>query len=102
MKVASEFRPDILGIDNNSGGAGVLRGFPFWNMDATLSKDFRIAERFKATLIIQAVNVFNTFVPADPSTSLTSLASFGVVTGQATSGNGVQSRWMEFGLRLGF
>jgi hypothetical protein len=100
--VAAEFRPNILGIDTGSGGAGVIRGFNFWNLDATLSKDFKATERIGATLTIQFVNLLNHFVPADPNTFLSSLSTFGVVTDQFTTGNGAQSRWMEFGLRLRF
>ena len=100
--VAGEFRPPVLGIDTNSGGAGVIRGFPYWDLDATLSKDIRATERFHATFTFQFVNLLNHFVPNDPSVFLSSLSTFGVVTSQYTSGNGVQARWMEFGLRLGF
>ncbi len=102
IAVAAEFRPFVLGLDGQSGGAGVLRGFPYWNLDATLSKDFKIVERVGATLIIQSVNVLNHFVPANPTASIQSLSTFGVVSNQFTSGNGVQARWMEFGLRLRF
>jgi Carboxypeptidase regulatory-like domain len=102
VQVASEFRPFVLGLDNESGGAGVIRGFPYWNLDATVSKDFRIKERVGATLIIQSVNVLNHFVPANPTTAIQSTSTFGVVTGQYSSGNGVAARWMEFGLRLRF
>jgi len=52
--VAAEFRPFVLGLDNQSGGAGLLRGFPFWNLDGTVSKDIRMTERIGATLIIQS------------------------------------------------
>jgi hypothetical protein len=55
-----------------------------------------------ATLIIQSVNTLNHFVPAAPSTNIQSTSTFGVVTGQYASGNGVAARWMEFGLRLRF
>ena len=102
VQVASEFRPFVLGLDNQSGGAGVIRGFPYWNLDATLSKDFRIRESIGATLVIQSVNTLNHFVPSNPGTSIQSTSSFGVVTSQLTSGNGVSARWMEFGLRLRF
>ncbi len=102
VQVASEFRPYVLGLDNQSGGAGVIRGFPYWNLDATLTKDFKIRESIGATLIIQTVNALNHFVPANPTTSIQSTSSFGVVTGQYTSGNGIAARWMEFGLRLRF
>ena len=68
VQVASEFRPSVLGLDvGQSGGAGVIRGFPYWNLDATLSKKFRITERFDGTLIIQSVNLLNHFVPGNPS-----------------------------------
>jgi hypothetical protein len=99
-QIASEFRPLVLGVDTNTTFS--LRGFPFWNLDATLSKQIRITERVDAKVIIQFVNLLNHFVPSDPTLNIQSLASFGVVTNQFTTGNGVQSRWMEFGLRLGF
>ncbi len=101
VQVASEFRPLVLGVDSGSGLAG-LRGFPYWNLDATLSKDFRATEHIGATLTFQFVNVLNHFAPGDPGTNIQSLSSFGVVTSQATTGNGIAARWMEFGLRLRF
>ncbi len=70
--VASEFRPFVLGLDGQSGGAGVIRGFPYWNLDGTVSKDVRVTERVGATLIIQSVNALNHFVPANPSASIQS------------------------------
>ena len=102
IAVFNEFRPPVLGLDTSTGGDGPIRGFGFWNLDATLSKDFRATERIGATLTIQFVNVLNHFVPADPTVSLASPSSFGVVTGQYTQPNGAQSRWMEFGLRVHF
>jgi hypothetical protein len=98
----NEFRVPVLGIDTGSGGAGIIRGFGFWNLDATISKDFKATERIGGTITIQCVNVLNHFVPNDPSTNLSSPSTFGVVTGQFTTPNGAQSRWMEFGLRLRF
>jgi len=100
--VYNEFRRPILGQDTNSGGAGSIRGFGFWNLDATISKDFKATERIGATLSFQFVNILNHFVPADPATSIDSASSFGVVTNQFTTPNGAQSRSMEFGLRLRF
>ena len=106
--VFAEFRRPVLGLDTGSGGAGVLRGFGFWNLDATISKDFRATEHIGATLIIQFTNVLNHFQPQDPaSTSSNNLnlnnpTTFGVVTNQFTTPNGAQSRAVEFGLRLRF
>ena len=94
--VFNEFRLPILGLDTNDGGAGYIRGMPTWNLDATISKDIRTTERIRATLIIQFVNVLNHFQPANPSMDINSPSSWGVITNQATTANGVQSRWMEF------
>ena len=100
--VYNEFRRPVLGQDTGSGGAGVIRGFPFWNLDATISKDFRVNERFGATLLFQFVNILNHFVPADPTTNIDSAASFGVINNQYTTPNGAQNRSLEFGLRVRF
>lgn len=102
IAIFNEFRQPVLGYDTGSGGDGPVRGFGYWNLDATLSKNFRIAERVNATLTIQTVNLLNHFVPANPTLSLASPSSFGQVTSQYTATNGTQARWMEFGLRLGF
>ena len=75
LQVFNEFRVPVLGLDSGTGGYGPIRGFGFWNMDATVSKDFKATERIGATLMIQVVNVFNHFVPADPTVSLSSPTS---------------------------
>ena len=100
VQVASEFRPLVLGVDTQT--TFPLRGFPYWNLDLSVTKDIKVMERLSAQLVIQSVNVLNHFVPADPTANIQSLSTFGVVTNQFTSGNGVQSRWMEFGLKLRF
>src|SRR5258708_40351784 len=79
--VWNEFRRPVLGQDTGSGGFAI-RGFPFWNLDATVSKDFRVTERIGATLSFQFVNILNHFVPADPTPSTDSARSFGRVTRQ--------------------
>ncbi len=103
-QVAAEFRNCILGVDTNCGAAGLIRGMPTWNVDATASKDIGIwKERIGATLLFQFTNVFNHVQLADPSLSLNSPQTFGVL-GSANP-NGGQSntpRNMEFGLRIHF
>jgi hypothetical protein len=101
------FRKCVLGIDDNCGGTGNLRGFNRWNVDATLAKDVKFTERVGATLTLQFTNVFNHFQPADPSCSagclsLTSPDLFGSVTGQTPFGGQYASRQMEIGLRIHF
>ena len=95
--IYAEFRRLILGLDTSGGGAGVIRGFPTWNVDATASKDIRVSERFAATLIFQANNLLNHFQPSNPSMNIDSPQTWGVVTGQANT-----PRQMQFGLRIHF
>lgn len=95
--IYGEFRRLILGLDGSGGGAGVIRGFATWNLDATASKDFRVTERFGATVIIQANNLLNHFQPSNPSMNIDSPQTWGVITGQANT-----PRQMQFGLRLHF
>jgi hypothetical protein len=95
--VYSEFGRLVLGLNTSAGGAGVLRGLPTWDLDATASKDFRIRERIGATLIIQANNVLNHFQPSNPTLDVDSPQTWGVVTSQANT-----PRQMQFGLRLHF
>lgn len=100
--ICAQFRRPILGLDTTDGGAGVIRGFPTWNLDATVSKDIRATERIGATLLFQFSNVLNHFQPANPAMNIDNPAAWGVVTNQATSANGLQARQMEFGLRIRF
>jgi len=95
--VYSGFRRLILGVDNNGGGAGVLRGFGTFNLDLAVTKDIRIREGMGATLSFQFLNVLNHFQPANPTLNIDSPGSFGVITGQSNT-----PRQMEFGLRLFF
>jgi hypothetical protein len=97
--VFSNFRPMILGYDTNANGAGVLRGFPAWNLDLAVNKDFHVTERFAATFIAQFSNVFNHFQPANPSLNINSPSTWGVVTAQSTT---ITPRQIEFGLRIHF
>lgn len=108
------FRRPILGLDMTGGGAGVLRGFPSWSLDTTVSKEIRASERFGATLIIQVTNVLNHFQPENPTLNIDSPQTWGVVTDQSTVGSlsgiggtargvpTINPRQMEFGLRIHF
>jgi len=100
--VYAEFRRPVLGLDVQDGGAGVIRGFPTWNLDATVSKDVRATEKIGATFIFLFTNVLNHFQPLNPVMNIDSPQTWGVVTNQATTTGGAQSRVMEFGLRLRF
>jgi hypothetical protein len=101
-------RPAILGLDNNSGGLGVFRGLPYWNVDLRVVKDIHITERTNLQFQYVVTNLFNHPVFADPTSGQPETAlgvdptvgpgsSFGVVS---TQGN--NPRRMQFGLRFTF
>src|SRR5262249_42167830 len=46
--ICAQFRRPILGLDTTDGGAGIIRGFPTWNLDATVAKEIRATERIGA------------------------------------------------------
>jgi hypothetical protein len=49
---------------------GCLTGPSFWDLDASLAKDFHIIERFKAQLKLTAYNVTNRLNRGDPDTNV--------------------------------
>ena len=99
--VFNELRPCVLGFDTNCGAgvAGGLRGQPYWNLDATASKDIGIWKegRVGATLLFQFTNVLNHAQLFDPGMDISDPASFGVLGGQSNT-----PRQMSFGLRIHF
>ncbi|MBV9145873.1 MAG: carboxypeptidase regulatory-like domain-containing protein, partial [Acidobacteria bacterium] len=97
VKVWSQFRPPILGLDTRAGGVGPVRGLPYWNMDMSVRKNFKITERFNAQFQLVVTNVFNHVVFFDPTLDITNPSSWGVLSAQ-----GNLPRQMEFGLRFGW
>jgi len=95
--VWNQVRPPILGIDTGNSGLGPISGQPYWNVDAQLSKTFKITEATNFQFSFIAANVFNHREFFDPSMSLASPGSFGVLNTQ--NGN---PRQMEFGGRVSF
>ena len=99
-------RPPILGLDTNSGGVGVFRGLPYWNVDLRVVKDIHLTERVGLKVEYVVTNVVNHVVFADPAvgdaqTGLgvdpTTASTFGVVNSQGNT-----PRQMQFGLRVIF
>jgi len=87
----------ILGIDGGGGGAGVLRGMPFWNVDFQVKKNIHINERFSAEVQSIFTNVFNHDQLADPVLSLSSPQTWGVLNTQVNT-----PRSIEVGVRFRF
>jgi hypothetical protein len=95
-----QFRDPILGVDGDI-SSFPLYGLPVWNLDATLTKDFKITERFDFEFYMAAQNVLNHMQPNNPSFNLGNPTTFGVLGG----GGNVQAsvpRNLQFGLRATF
>ena len=102
------FRNPILGIDgSNGGGAGILRGQMFWNVDLGIRKDILVTERVHVQFDANVTNVFNHPLLSDPYNVLGDTADWGALgslTGEVITG-AVQAnapRTIQLGLRLSF
>jgi hypothetical protein len=98
----NQIRQPILGLDSKDGGWGVIRGLPYWNMDFSIRKNFKITERFNFEFQTVIVNILNHPVFFDPGPG-----DYLDTSGSPTSfanlpGQGNTPRTMEFGLRLSF
>ena len=47
----ANFRPPLVGFDTQTGGQGILRGFPAWNLDASVVKEIKVTERINTKFI---------------------------------------------------
>lgn len=97
VAVWNQVRAPILGIDTTNSGLGVFPGQPYWNVDAQLKKELKIAESVNFEFSFIAANVFNHREFSDPSMNLSSPGAWGVLNTQ--NGN---PRQMEFGGRINF
>jgi len=102
------FRNPILGIDpSNGGGAGILRGQPYWNVDLGVRKTVMITERVHLQFDANFTNVFNHPYLGDPYNVLGDTADWGAlggITGELNTGF-VQAnapRAVQLGLRIKF
>lgn len=102
---ANDFRNPILGLDNRNGGAGILNGLPYWNMDFSIKKNIRVAESVGLEFQGVFANVFNHDQFHDPAwtgtTGLFDGASPGGGFGTFGSGE-AQPRQIEIGARVRF
>ena len=101
--VFSNFRPVELSSDTRN-DRDVIRGFPYWNLDSSLGKKIPITERVVLGFSFEVFNVFNNVNFSNPSLSLQTPASFGVVTSQFTTNgtDGLGQRRVQAGLRIDF
>jgi hypothetical protein len=97
VSVWNQVRSPILGIDTKDSGEGAFMGQPYWNMDAEIKKDIRIAESTTFEFSFISTNVLNHRQFADPSMNLGSPTNWGVLNSQTNP-----PRNMEFGGRIQF
>jgi len=96
-------RNPILGLDNGTGGVGAIRGLPYWNVDARVTKNIKISERVNAEFQFVVTNMFNHPVFYSPTLDPTAYDStdpagtFGTVSSQ-----GNNPRQYQFGIRFRF
>jgi hypothetical protein len=102
------FRNPILGIDGSAGGgAGVLRGQMYWNVDLGVRKDLMVTERVHLQFDANFTNIFNHPILGDPYNLLGDTADWGAlggITGELITG-AVQAnapRTIQLGLRVNF
>jgi len=95
--VYNTVRPPILGLDKRTGGLGQFFGLPYWNMDLSIRKNLKVAERVSAEFQVVFTNVLNHNQFLDPILDMTDPGGFGAIT---TQGN--IPRQMEFGARINF
>lgn len=100
---ANNWRNPILGLDTRNGGAGALNGLRYWNMDFSLRKTVRIAERISLEFEGVAANVFNHNQWLDPigTTGLFDGSSPDGGFGSLNSGE-AQARAIQIGGRVRF
>jgi hypothetical protein len=102
------FRNPILGIDgSDGGGAGILRGQAYWNVDMGVRKDIMITERLHLQLEANFTNIFNHPVLGDPYNVLGDPSDWGGLggfTGELNTGFAQANtpRSIQLGLRIKF
>ncbi len=89
------FRAPILGIDTKNPGVGPIVGLPYWNVDLSVKKSFKIWESTSLELSTVFTNLFNHMQFTDPDLELSTPASWGALTTQRNN-----PRQMEFGIRI--
>jgi hypothetical protein len=97
VAVFDNVRPLILGLDSRSGGAGTISGLPSFNLDLSAKKRLVIHERYSVEVSGVFQNALNHLSFSNPSLSLQSTNSWGVIK---TQGN--TPRQIQFGIRTNF
>jgi len=97
VSVWNQVRAPMLGIDTKNPGVGPIIGMPYWNVDMSVQKNFKVFESTSITLGIIFTNVFNHDVLYDPGLALYNSPAWGVQNAQGNT-----PRNIEFGMRASF
>ena len=97
LAVWNNVRPPILGIDTRDGGLGPIKGLPYWNMDLSIKKNFKVTERVNMDTQFVFTNVFNHNQFYDPTLDITNPGGWGVISAQGNT-----PRQIQFGIRASF
>ena len=105
----NNIRQPVLGFDTRQGGLGVCRGLPYWNVDLSVKKLFKITERFSTEFQFVFTNVFNHNQWGDPNFEILDTSNpsgWGTLPGSVTAslplGNQSFMRQIQFGIRINF
>jgi len=101
----NSIRQPILGYDTHDGGYGVCCGLPYWNVDMSVKKMFKITERVRTEFQMVFTHIFNHNQWGDVGgdyLDTSNPAASGALPGSVTVGNTSFMRQMEFGLRIRF
>jgi len=104
FSTSSFTQPTGAGVFGST-GRNIFTGPGLFILNLSLSKNFRISERFNAEFRAETFNFTNTPEFSNPNTSITS-SSYGYVTGTIGSGTGVNGtgggRALQLGLKVSF
>jgi hypothetical protein len=105
----NDFRNPILGLDNKDCGFGCIPGLPYWNMDLSVRKNFRVAEGISMEIQGVFANVFNHNQFLDPDGIFVSALfsgsgpnGFGALSGGSAQEEPGGNRQIEVGVRVRF
>ncbi|MBV8897856.1 MAG: TonB-dependent receptor [Acidobacteriaceae bacterium] len=87
-------------------GRNSLRGPGFFELDASLFRDFSPSEKFKLQLRAESFAITNSPIFGNPAANVSTTSSFGQITSLAASANGVSTgggyRIIRLGMRFSF
>jgi hypothetical protein len=103
----NSFRNPILGLDNRDGGTGILTGLPYWNMDFSIKKNFRVTEGVSLEFQGVFANVFNHNQFLDPDVNAAvglfeGPSGFGALNNGSAQEQPGGDRQIELGARVRF